>query len=54
MAESPEKLPVPDGADDIDWGLLLLLARVEASLIWPDQAPLDGFGPPDSANKAVH
>lgn len=34
---------IPDPPDDIDWELLLLLARVEAALIWPDQAPPEGF-----------
>jgi hypothetical protein len=43
LAKVVEQIPgQPDPSDDIDWDLLLLLARVEASLIWPDQDQPDG------------
>ena len=37
-------------SEDIDWDLLLLLARVEASVRWGDFSPLDGVTEEDRKN----
>lgn len=34
---------LPETSGNIDWPLLLLLARTEAALTWPDDMSRDGF-----------
>ncbi len=36
-------IPTPFG--DVDWGLLILLARTEAAMTWPDLPQPEGLDP---------